>query len=95
MTTTTVGYGGNAEDKLAEAINAKKAYLEGKAAVPDATPDFTLSGKIIQTAKVQVGNQRQNSYIFQLSLTQVGSGLAVWEDEKTITKQYKKGGVSW
>jgi len=95
MTTTTVGYRGNAEDKFAEAINAKKEYLEGKAAVPDATPDFTLSGKIIQTAKVKVGKQRQNSYIFQLSLTEVRSGIAVWEGEETITKQYKKGGVSW
>lgn len=95
MTTTTVGYGGNAEDKMAEAIRAKKEYLEGKGSVPDTTPDFTLSGKIIQPPKVKAGKMRQNSYIFQLSLTETRSGLAVWEDEKTITKQYKQAGISW
>lgn len=95
MTSTTVGYGGNAEDKMAESLEAKKAYLEGKNYSASSKVDFTLSGKIIQPPKVRVGSDRQNSYIFQLSLTEVGSGLAVWEDEKTITKQYKKAGISW
>jgi len=95
MTTTTVGFGGNAEDKLAESAAAKEAYLSGKTYSPSSKVDFTLSGKIIQPPKVKVGSDRQNSYIFQLTLTQVGSGLAVWEDEKTITKQYKKSSIGW
>lgn len=93
MTSTTVGYGGNAEDKIQESLIAKEAYLEGKNYSPSSNVDFTLSGKIIQPPKVRVGSARQNSYIFQLSLS--ANGLAVWEGEKTITKQYKKAGIRW
>jgi hypothetical protein len=78
-----------------ESAAAKEAYLSGKTYSPSSKVDFTLSGKIIQPPKVKVGSDRQNSYIFQLTLTQVGSGLAVWEDEKTITKQYKKSSIGW
>lgn len=95
MTSTTVGYGGNAEDKMAESTGAKEAYLAGETYSPSSNVDFTLSGKIIQPPNVRDGNQRQNSYIFQLSLTEIKSGLAVWEDEKTITKQYKKSSIGW
>mgnify|MGYP005848706711 CR=1 FL=1 len=93
MTSTTVGFGGNAEDKLAESAAAKEAYLSGDTYSPSSNVDFTLSGKIIQPPKIQDGSRRQNSYIFQLNLTEIKSGLAVWEDEKTITKQYKKSSI--
>jgi PBP1b-binding outer membrane lipoprotein LpoB len=48
-------------------------------------PDFTLSGKIIDTYARQ-GDKRQHAYTFQLSLSNP-QGLAAWEDEKEITKQ--------
>jgi hypothetical protein len=48
-------------------------------------PDFTLSGKIIDTYAHQ-GGKRQHAYTFQLSLSDP-QGLAAWEDEKEITKQ--------
>lgn len=53
--------------------------------------DFTLSGKIIDTY-VRVGNVRQHTYTFQLSLTDK-QGLAVWEEEKEVTKGFKRPGV--
>jgi PBP1b-binding outer membrane lipoprotein LpoB len=52
--------------------------------------DFTLSGKIIETA-ARVGDQRQRCYTFQLSLSTL-RGLAAWEDEEEICKQRKKSG---
>lgn len=51
-------------------------------------PDFTLSGKIIENAS-RYGNLRQSAYTFQLSLSNP-QGLAVWEDEKEITKQSER-----
>lgn len=56
------------------------------------TPDFTFSGKIIQPDNVRAGNKTQRTYIFQLSLTD-NKGLAVWEDEKEVTKITKRGSV--
>lgn len=95
MTTTTVGLGGRIEDPMAGSIRDREEYLKGRSAVQDNTPNFTLSGKIIQPPIIRDGRERQNSYIFQLTLTDIRSGLAVWEDEKTITKQYKRPRISW
>lgn len=74
VTTTTYGLGGP-EDPLA-------AQNQGESS---RAPDFTLSGKIIETF-ARAGNIRQATYSFQLSLTD-RQGLAVWEGEKDITKQ--------
>jgi PBP1b-binding outer membrane lipoprotein LpoB len=56
-------------------------------------PDFTLSGKIIESRAHQ-GNVRQSAYTFQLSLSNA-QGLAAWEDEKEITKQGVKSNVGF
>ena len=56
-------------------------------------PDFTLSGKIIETYARQ-DRTRQQGYTFQLSLSNP-QGLAVWEDEKEITKQSQRPAVSF
>ena len=51
------------------------------------TLDFTFSGKIIDTY-TPVNGKRQHTYTFQLSLTD-NRGLAVWEEEKEISKLTK------
>jgi uncharacterized protein (TIGR02722 family) len=95
-TTTTVGLGGKAEDPLAKGEGQRAEFFNDgdDPAVKQARPQFTLSGKIIED-RAKAGSTRQTSYIFQLSLTDVKNGLAVWEDEKTITKQGKKNAVGW
>ena len=82
VTTTTFGLGGP-EDPLAPSIQRQPTQL----------PDFTLSGKIIETT-VKAGNTRQTTYSFQLSLTDQ-RGLAVWEGEKDITKQGTRPSVGF
>lgn len=73
------------------------ALNQGRKAITDTTggvlntPDFTLSGKIIDTYR-RVGNKSQHTYTFQLSLTD-NQGLAVWEEEKEVTKQTKRSGI--
>lgn len=54
--------------------------------------DFTFSGKIIQPPNVRQGNRTQRTYIFQLSLTD-NRGLAVWEEEKEVSKITKRSGA--
>src|SRR3989304_6591432 len=92
LTTTTMGIGGIAEDPLAQGIQQEKEFYADKKE-PQRLPDFTLSGKIIEKRDRQ-NEVRQVTYAFQLSLTN-NDGLAVWEDEKEISKQSKRGVIGW
>lgn len=90
MTTTTGGLGG-AEDPLAKGMQQESEFMNDKKT--SRLPDFSLSGKIIETA-VRSGNTRQATFSFQLSLTDT-QGLAVWEGEKEITKQGTRSSVGF
>jgi penicillin-binding protein activator len=92
MTTTTMGLGGTAEDPMAQGLQQENEFKNDTKTTR--TPDFTLSGKIIQLA-VRSGNTSQSTYSFQLSLTDSKSGLAVWEGEKEITKQGTRSSVGF
>ncbi|HAI14423.1 MAG TPA: hypothetical protein DCM28_22150, partial [Phycisphaerales bacterium] len=46
--------------------------------------DYSLTFKIIEN-RAQAGQIRQTTFTFQMSLVDVKTGLAVWEDEKQIT----------
>jgi uncharacterized protein (TIGR02722 family) len=91
VTTTTFGLGGTSEDPLAKGIQQEQEFMNDQKTTR--TPDFTLSGKIIENA-VTAGNTRQSTFSFQLSLTDK-QGLARWEGEKEITKQGTQSGVGF
>jgi hypothetical protein len=91
LTTTTVGLDGVAEDPLAKQLQGERELLEKKR--DSVTPNFTLSGKIIET-RARAGDVRQSTFSFQLSLTDK-RGLAVWEGEEEITKQGKRPSVGF
>lgn len=58
-------------------------------------PDMSLSGKIMQkTAKTANGDQLVE-YWFQLTLTEIASGLAFWEGETVIGKMGSNDTVTW
>jgi uncharacterized protein (TIGR02722 family) len=84
QTTTTMGLGGTAEDPMAKGLQQENEFMNDQKTTRK--PDFTLSGKIIETT-ARAGSTRQSTYSFQLSLTDSKTGLAVWEGEKEITKQ--------
>ena len=84
QTTTTLGLDGTAEDPMAKGLQQESQFKSDQQTTR--TPDFTLSGKIIQTV-ARDGSTSQSTFSFQLSLTDAKSGLAVWEGEKEITKQ--------
>jgi len=83
------------EDPLAAGIAQERAILNpNNPAAAAASPDYTLTGKIIQV-QARAGNMRQSTFAFQMSLTDLRSGLAVWEGEKQIIKQGTKAGVGF
>jgi penicillin-binding protein activator len=57
-------------------------------------PDMSLAGEIIQ-AKTVSGNRRESYFQFHLTLTDLKTGLAVWEDTKEIAKQNRTAKVGW
>ncbi|MDD5139917.1 MAG: hypothetical protein PHY43_06625 [Verrucomicrobiales bacterium] len=92
LTTTTMGLGGTAEDPMAKGIQQEHEFKNDTKVTR--TPDFTLSGKIIELT-ARVSDTRQSTYSFQLSLTDAKTGLAVWEGEKEITKQGTQSSVGF
>ena len=89
VTTTTSGLGGQGEDPLAQQILKEREKAENKPLTR--LPDYSLSGKLIEN-RVRHGNQMQASYVFQMTLTSQ-DGLAIWEEEKTITKQARRRSI--
>jgi uncharacterized protein (TIGR02722 family) len=92
QTTTTLGLGGTAEDPMAKGLQQENEFMNDQKTTRK--PDFTLSGKIIETL-ARSGSTRQSTYSFQLSLTDSKTGLAVWEGEKEITKQGTRPSVGF
>jgi uncharacterized protein (TIGR02722 family) len=58
-------------------------------------PDISLSGKILQRNLAMSGNRQQIEYYFQLVLTDLASGLAIWENEYPVIKRASGRTVSW
>ncbi len=93
ITTTAVGANGP-EDKATkqvrdlqddEMFNQDTVQKMGTAIAPD----FSLAGEITQQTAAQ-GRMRESYFYFHLTLTDLKTGLAVWEDEVEIAKQDKK-----
>lgn len=93
LTTTTLGPDGKVEDAMAADAGAMQTFMAGEKQ-KTTLPYYTLSGKLLED-RVESGKTRQTTYTFQLSLTRVKDGLAVWEDETQITKQGQRSSVGW
>lgn len=93
VTTTTLGPDGKKEDAMAADVGAMDAFMSGEKQ-KTTLPYYTLSGKLLED-RASAGKVNQTTYTFQLSLTTVRDGLAVWEDEVQITKQGQRSSVGW
>jgi hypothetical protein len=58
-------------------------------------PDMSLSGKILQRNIHMSNGKQQVEYYFMLSLTDIKTGLAVWEGESIIGKRGSGKSVAW
>jgi len=72
--------------------NAARATSGSNANVPRA--EYVLKGKILED-RSNAGSTRQSSFVFQLTLVEVNRGVAVWTEEKIVTKQGTKIAVGF
>lgn len=99
VTTTAVGASG-AEDpmsmqtrQLRENDEFNQATVAGKGQM--IAPELSLSGKILQRNVRLDDDSQQAEYYFMLSLTDIKTGLAYWENETPIIKRGDSSNVSW
>ena len=72
--------------------SAARAASGSSANVPKS--EYVLKGKILED-RANAGSIRQNSFIFQLTLVEVKRGVAVWTEEKVVTKQGSKNSIGF
>ena len=99
VVTTAVGLNG-AEDKMSYAareLRGNSEFDQSRVARKGTlqAPDLSLSGKILQRNNTLSNGNTQADYYFQLSLTDINSGLALWEDEKVIGKRGSGKATTW
>ncbi|RTE66183.1 penicillin-binding protein activator LpoB [Amphritea opalescens] len=98
MTTTAIGLNG-AEDQMnsvySELRESRKVDRNSLVKQSFTAPNMSLSGKIIQRNNRVDDDRQLVEYYFQLSLTDLKHGLAVWEGETPIRKIGSAKGTSW
>lgn len=76
-----------ASDEFNQKTVAKKGQM--------IAPDLSLSGRIIQRVVMIDSSTQQSEYYFQLTLTDINTGLAFWEGETVIGKRGSSDSVAW
>ncbi len=97
---TTAVRAGGAEDNMSyEARELRKSDEFNQRTVAKKgqmiAPDFSLSGKIIERISTLANDEKKVDYYFQLSLTDIKTGLAYWEDEIVVSKVGSSKSVNW
>jgi PBP1b-binding outer membrane lipoprotein LpoB len=101
QTLTTIDSRGETggESNIASKFSRERVDTDPNAVTPEPlTPDYALTYKILEnrTDSPRFGRDvKQTTFTFQMSLVDVRTGLAVWEDETQVTKQGKKNTVGW
>ena len=99
VVTTAVGANGP-EDHLAmdarelrnsEEFNQQTVASKGQMIAPE----YSLSGKIIQRNVRDSKSKQAVEYYFQLSLTDIKTGLAFWEGAEVLDKSGSNKSVAW
>ncbi len=97
---TTTAIGGNGPDDRAsrqvreldqdDMFNQSTVKKSGTAIAPD----MSLSGEIVQQ-QASSGRVRESYFFFHMALTDLDTGLAIWEENVEIAKQAKKPVFGW
>lgn len=97
---TTTAVGGNGPDDMAtkqvrnladdEMFNQNTVQQNGTAIAPD----MSLAGEIVQQQATS-GRTEESYFFFHLTLTDLKTGLAVWEDNFEVAKQGTKPLMGW
>lgn len=98
VTTTAVAAGGPEDAMSAQVRELEDSDLFNQDTVAQrgtmVAPELSLSGKIIQRTN-RVGGKQQVDYYFQLTATNIETGLAYWEFEEVIAKLGSDSNFSW
>ncbi len=99
VTTTAVGIDGP-EDEMSMRVRELRdsAEFDQSGVQREGTlqaPDLSLSGKIMQRNHSIDRRTQQIDYYFQLALTDLETGLAIWETEVPIIKRGSNRSVGW
>jgi len=90
LTTTAVGGRGPEDNATRQVRELENDDLFNQATVQKRgtviAPDLSLSGEIIRQS-THAGRTRENTFYFHVVVTDLQSGLAVWEDNFEISKQ--------
>ena len=88
--TSATGYGGNLDRSVRRVRELENDDLFDQASVVKRgtviAPNFSLAGTIIQQSTFS-GNTEESYYMFHLTLTDLKSGVAVWEKNIDFAKQ--------
>lgn len=97
--TTSIGAKGNVDEmnKQVRELNDNEDYNQRTTTKKGQliAPEMSLSGKIIQRNITMDDGKQQVEYYFQLTLTELSTGLAWWEDETIIGKRGSGKSVAW
>ena len=74
-----------------EEFNRKTTMAKGQMIAPE----LSLSGKIIQRNAAVSEDEQRVDYYFQLTLTDIRTGLALWEGETVISKIASNKFAAW
>ena len=96
VTTTAVSSSGS-EDSATKDVRMLKhdELFDNRTVQKNGTaiaPDMSLAGEIIQQ-KTKYGRSEESYFFFHMTLTDLKTGLAYWEDNVEIAKQSKKAFV--
>ena len=90
VTTTAVGGNGPEDTATRQVRELENDDLFNQATVQRRgtviAPDFSLSGEIINQS-TRAGRTTENTFYFHVVMTDLATGLAVWEDNFEISKQ--------
>lgn len=97
---TTTAIGGNGPDDMAskqvrrleddDMFNQDTVQKAGTAIAPD----MSFSGEIVQQ-QASSGRVRESYFFFHMALTDLKTGLAIWEENVEIAKQKSKSLIGW
>ncbi|RKS85963.1 hypothetical protein DES39_1381 [Orbus hercynius] len=99
VTTAIAGNSNNVDDLIYDVRELrgndefKQDTIAGKGTLY--APDFSLTGKILQRISRTGKNKQLVEYYLQLTLTDIKSGLAYWENESTVRKLGSNKSTAW
>lgn len=95
----TTAVGNERDDKAQDVrkLRGNKEFKQNTIAKTNSlyAPEMSLSGDILQRAAKTDDGDQLVEYYFQLTLTEIESGLAFWEEETVVGKLGSNDSVTW